>query len=281
MRRIKKRNILIFVVVMQHVLFWFYNLPRWDADYIIVTPASDMIDSMYVLDRDERTKVELVGKDPVYEVSYVFFKHGRNKFRVYGYEDKVLSKEFDCLVWHADNWEILAPIKRDYDKLDWENRLEHRYFANRFAFDEYDRKSEDYIPVLKDDICIEGYEFHHMLKQEGYYLITARKIDDSITWFLCYGEEAELPIQILGNSPEKFFNETIINSVHEDDKRERRSNYFVVKGKKLTRFELDVESWKLCKPFYYYPEDSSYELRYGFTEDDIKNGVISGTELKN
>lgn len=275
MLRIKKWMMISIVMIIPFAMFWLNNLPLRDADYIVVSvPNREKVPyTPYVLAEDKETKVIIIGKCPEYELSYVFLMGERNKFRIYGKKNEELSGEYGCLVWDSEEWEILSPIKRDYDKLDWESREKHRYFANIFTFDEYDRSSKDYTPVVKNNICIGIYEKEYLLKQDGYYLVFPQKIDNSIVWNLCKDQE-NIQIQISGNTPENFLNDVIINGSDEGSKETGRNNYFVVEGEMAGDLELYVKSWKLCVPFTRF--DKSIEgSRYGFTEEDIENGMVT------
>ncbi|MEW4411876.1 hypothetical protein [Clostridium sp. AN503] len=274
MRQTKIIKIAILAIVFYYGAIIFHNFPKASTDYIVVS-ASDIESGAhfpYVLSKNHGVEVLLVGKCPEYELSYIFLEKYRNKFRVYGEKNEILSKEYGCLVWNATDWEILAPIKRDYDALDWEMRQKHRYFASIFSFDKYDKNCGDYKPILYDNIRMGYYEISYWLKQKGYFLISPLLYNGAVEWNLINGEHTR-NISVIGSNPSDFFNDEIINITQDDIHQDGMfRNYFVVKGFFNNENELFIDDWWLCVPFTRF--NSVDKSVFGFTEEDIEKGIF-------
>lgn len=277
MNQIKK--ILIFLLVFAGVLsglLYFINLPQKDTDYIVVSVSSRASDNLfpYKLINDKNTGVILNGKCPEYELSYVFLQQERNKFRIYGQKDEQMSDEYGCLVWNATDWEILVPIKRDYDKLDLESRERQRWFASPISFDSYDLEYQDYNPIEYSTFTMGYYEKQYWLSKEGYYLISPERAGNHVFWKRMDNDTFS-DITICGNTPDNFFNTEIINSDESKKNMASIRNYFVVQGNIRGENTLFVEKWWLCVPFTRF-ETNGLHSKYGFTSADRTGGVIKG-----
>ena len=65
-------------------------------------------------DGEEQIPLLLLGRNPSYELSYIFFKPNQNRFLVCGRIDNGLTEYYGQKVLIVNEWYLIKPVKRQY-----------------------------------------------------------------------------------------------------------------------------------------------------------------------
>lgn len=274
--QIKKAIIVVTAIAVAFFLLNFHA--GYGKDYIIVkkTTGEERIQSLYY-DVLTHEPVDIIGNDPHYELSTIFFEPKTNRFLLYGNKEEEMSLKFGKKIWNTNKWKILFPVIRVYYE-----GFDDRMFAPLTGIDSYDKEHGDYIPIIKDNIRMSYYEIKYFTNMNGYYLVyPVKEYEGSIEWYMLSDIDQDprdgVLVELTGNTPDKSLDESIINIAYYDDYDERISghNSFLIRGSfnKSDKI-LNVERWWIKVPFTRFGKNYKNTSKYGFTETDIENGTI-------
>lgn len=274
----KKRLIKTAIIVILAFLYsfqWYSNcvkpaksllealIQKDNINYFIVTRFGFLGDGDWgYLNGTKLIPAFLAGKDPASELSWIISGQGiSNRFLIKGYIDPALSEIAGRDVIVVEDWDIIAPIFRIYEKEDPNRRI----FSPHFYLDKYDIETGVYFQIVSDIRAIRWFEVEKIKRESELdcYVITSEIIDNEVQWYLVEDREKTM-IHLAGNPLEAHFNEKILSNCQ---------NKFFVEGTfDKEHSELIVERWYIKYPIFR-SEFVPHESHYYFTEQDVLDGV--------
>ncbi len=231
---------------------------------------------LYYTDGEKKGPVVLIGNNPytMYDLDNTIFSSKQNKILVKGTIEENYSQYARETVICVDEWEIIAPIKREYSL---GNRIEYKYdyrlFYPKDYIDEYDVKKGNFIPNTVGQQILQWFETDYLLEtEENYYIIESNKVGNEIKWYLLnIGKEKldeEREIIMTGDSPELHFSDVMLEGSGIS------GMYFLVKGNyQENNNTLEIEQWQIESSIWRDTYDSERQCsKYYLDENDIKVG---------
>lgn len=122
------------------------GMVKENKSYIVRVEEPDGmgIGGWYYMDGRKKISMRLCGRNPAFELSYIFLDPNKNTFLVKGRIDEERSQQIGCPALNVESWYLVAPIKRDYGP--WDYRDGQRWFYPEDYLDLYDLEQGDYKP---------------------------------------------------------------------------------------------------------------------------------------